>query len=142
MTGRRYLKLLILVTLGVLLLGAIGLTACGYQTTTTTSAIPATPATPATPASGGGNTSPQPVTVQVTLSGFAFSPATVTVPVGSTVIWTNKDSTTHTVTSDGGVFASGNLAVGDTFSHTFNQAGTFQYHCQIHPSMTGKIIVQ
>ena len=137
MTGRRHLKLLILVALGVLLLSAIGLTACGYQSAPTTSAIPATPATPA---SGGGNTS-QPVTEKVALSGFAFAPTTVTVPVGGTVTWTNKDFVAHTVTSDGGVFDSGSLASGKTFSHTFTQAGTFQYHCTVHPSMTGKIIV-
>jgi plastocyanin len=78
----------------------------------------------------------------VTISGFAFSPQTLTVAKGATVAWTNNDSTTHTVTSDTGVWDSGNLAQGKAFSYTFSQTGTFQYHCKIHSSMTAKIVVQ
>lgn len=75
----------------------------------------------------------------VTIQNFAFSPATVTIAKGGTVTWTNKDSTTHTVTFADG---SSDLAGGATFSKTFNDAGTFDYHCSIHPSMTGKVVVQ
>ena len=78
----------------------------------------------------------------VTLQNFAFSPATLTVKVGTTVTWTNKDGTTHTVTSDSGVFNSGNLSPNATFSYTFNNTGTFTYHCSIHTYMTGTVIVQ
>jgi plastocyanin len=78
----------------------------------------------------------------VTIAGFAFLPQTLTVAKGTTVTWTNNDSTTHTVTSDSGVWDSGNLAPGKTFSFTFNQTGTFPYHCNIHSSMTAKIVVQ
>ncbi|HEX7476015.1 MAG TPA: cupredoxin family copper-binding protein [Dehalococcoidales bacterium] len=78
----------------------------------------------------------------VTISGFAFSPPTLTVSKGTTVTWTNNDSTTHTVTSDSSVWDSGNVIVGKTYSFTFNQTGTFPYHCNIHPSMTAKVIVQ
>jgi plastocyanin len=78
----------------------------------------------------------------VSLANFAFSPATLNVTVGTTVTWTNNDSTTHTVTSDTGVFDSGNLAPNSTFSYKFNNAGTFAYHCSIHTSMTGKVIVK
>jgi plastocyanin len=78
----------------------------------------------------------------VTLANFAFSPATLTVKVGTAVTWTNKDSATHTVTSDSGVFDSGNVAVNATYSYTFTKAGTYAYHCSIHTSMKGTVIVQ
>ncbi len=78
----------------------------------------------------------------VTISNFSFSPSSLTVAVGTKVTWTNKDSTTHTVTSDSGVFTSGNLAPNATYSYTFSSAGTFSYHCAIHTYMTGTIKVQ
>ncbi|GEM_PF-4664628 len=77
----------------------------------------------------------------ITIQGFAFSPATITVPVGTKVTWTNKDPATHTVTSDTGLFDSKNLTTGGTFSFTFSQAGSFAYHCNIHPRMTATIVV-
>jgi plastocyanin len=76
------------------------------------------------------------------LSNFSFSPGTITVKIGSSVTWTNKDSTTHTITSDTGAFNSGNLSQGATFSYTFADRGTFAYHCSIHPTMKGTVIVQ
>jgi plastocyanin len=78
----------------------------------------------------------------VTIVNFAFSPATLNVQVGRTVTWTNQDSTTHRVASDSGVFDSGNLVQSATFSYTFNNAGTFAYHCAIHTYMTGNIVVK
>jgi plastocyanin len=78
----------------------------------------------------------------VTISNFAFSPETLPIKVGTKVTWTNNDSVTHTVTSDNGVFNSGSLSPNATFSYTFNSAGTFNYHCSIHTSMKGTIIVQ
>ena len=77
----------------------------------------------------------------ITIQGFAFSPATITVPVGTKVTWTNKDPATHTVTSDTGAFDSKNLTTGNTFSFTFSQAGSFAYHCAIHTRMTATIVV-
>ena len=79
----------------------------------------------------------------VTISGFAFKAGAVKVKTGSTVIWGNHDTTTHTVTSTGGpaTFDSGDLAVGKTFSHTFTTPGTYSYHCSIHASMTGTVVV-
>lgn len=78
----------------------------------------------------------------VSIANFAFSPASVNVNVGDTVTWTNQDSSAHTVTSDTpGVFGSGQLAQGQTFQFTFSQAGTFAYHCAIHPTMTGTVVV-
>ena len=72
---------------------------------------------------------------------FAFTPANLTVPKGSTVRWTNTDSAAHTVTADSGGFSSSTLADGGTFSHEFTTTGTFAYHCAIHPSMTGTVTV-
>jgi plastocyanin len=73
---------------------------------------------------------------------FAFSPQTVTITVGMTIIWTNNTTVSHTVTSNSGhPLNSGLIAPGGTFRHTFKRAGTFGYHCSIHPFMTGTIIV-
>lgn len=84
-------------------------------------------------AAGGGNS--------VAVVDFSFNPATLTLPKGTTVTWTNTGSTTHTVTADDGSFDSGNLPAGQTFSRTFSTAGTFAYHCTIHASMKGTITV-
>jgi plastocyanin len=78
----------------------------------------------------------------VSIAGFSFKPASITIPVGTTVTWTNTDSAGHTVTADDGSFTSATLATGATFSQSFTAAGTFAYHCSIHPSMTATIIVQ
>src|SRR5215207_6548556 len=72
---------------------------------------------------------------------FAFEPATVTVPAGATVTWTNTGSRPHTVTADDGSFDSGRLDPGEQFSQTFDQPGTFTYHCGFHPEMQGEIVV-
>ncbi len=77
----------------------------------------------------------------VAIKDFSFQPASISVVVGSTVTWTNNDTTGHTVTADDGSFDSGTVAPGATFSHTFDTAGTFTYHCNIHPSMTATITV-
>ena len=77
----------------------------------------------------------------VDIKDFAFSPDTITVTKGTTVTWTNKDSAPHTVTGIGTDFTSETLNQGQTYSHTFDEAGTFEYQCHIHPSMRGKVIV-
>ena len=79
----------------------------------------------------------------VEISNFAYSPQEVTVKVGDTVTWTNMDSAIHTVTSDNGnELDSATLSQGDTYSHTFESAGTYDYHCTIHPYMKGKVVVE
>lgn len=78
----------------------------------------------------------------VAVANFAFSPASLTVKVGTKVTWTNNDSVTHTVTENQGAFDSGQLPPGKSFSFTFTKAGTYSYHCNIHPSMTATIVVQ
>jgi plastocyanin len=79
----------------------------------------------------------------VMISGFAFSPQSITVAKGTNVTWTNNDTVTHTVTGDTGADpgSSGNIAVGGTYAYVFNTPGTYTYHCSIHPSMTGTITV-
>lgn len=77
----------------------------------------------------------------VTIQNMAFNPATLNVQVGTTVTWTNKDSATHRVVSDTGLFNSGDLTTGMSYNYTFNQTGSFSYHCSIHPSMTGTVVV-
>jgi plastocyanin len=76
------------------------------------------------------------------ISDFAFSPETITVKVGSAVTWTNHDPFAHSVKSADGTFVSQDLEQGQTFSATFNTAGTFAYICGIHNSMTGTVVVQ
>lgn len=76
----------------------------------------------------------------INIQNFAFSPETLTVKKGTTVIWTNKDNNLHQIKSD--TFNSSQLSKGQTFFFTFNDIGTFNYSCAIHPSMTGKIIVE
>ena len=79
----------------------------------------------------------------VVIQGFSFTPASVTIQQGATVIWTNKDSVTHTVTSDSGTeLDSESLANGQTYTHTFTTPGTYIYYCKIHPSMKGTVIVE
>ena len=79
----------------------------------------------------------------------SYAPAEITVPKGSTVTWTNDDSTIHTVvqgSAQGGsgetpAFDSSIIANGATWEHTFDTAGEFDYYCSLHPFMTGKVTV-
>jgi plastocyanin len=81
-------------------------------------------------------------TFDVSIQNFSYSPAMVTIQQGDSVRWTNNEGT-HTTTSDVGAWNSGILSVGQTFSHRFNDVGTFTYHCDVHgPSMNGQVTVQ
>ena len=80
--------------------------------------------------------------VDINIASRAFSPATITVPVNTTVTWTNNDGMAHTVTSDTGLFDSGTFGAGGTYSYQFTTAGTYNYHCTLHPDMIATIIVQ
>ena len=85
---------------------------------------------------GGGGT-------EVSMADIAFDPAEVTVAVGDTVTWMNDDSVDHDVTADS--FSSGDpggMAPGDTFDHAFEEAGTFDYVCTVHPGMEGSVTVE
>jgi plastocyanin len=87
----------------------------------------------------------QPATLapaEVKIDNFSFGPVTLTVPVGTTVTWTNRDDIPHTVVSTEGVFKSKVLDTDEKYSFTFSKAGTFPYFCSVHPKMTGKVVVQ
>ncbi len=123
--------------------------------------------TPLAPTTG----EPEPATtlqIEVFIEGLAFNPAILpppppapgslppnalapapapapNLPVGTVVLWFNNDSVTHTVTARDNLFDSGNLSPGepgDTFRYTFEQSGTYEYYCKIHPSMVGEIIIE
>jgi LPXTG-motif cell wall-anchored protein len=81
-------------------------------------------------------------TASVSMVDFNFSPATVTIQVGDTVVWTNNGAQPHTSTSDSGIWDSGIVNAGGSFSRTFSSAGSFPYHCNVHPIMTGTVVVQ
>ncbi|MGD1119290.1 MAG: cupredoxin family copper-binding protein [Dehalococcoidales bacterium] len=127
----------LLVFTGVLIMaGLLAVASCSSSATTAPNGGLQTSPPP------GGTTGPDIKPAAVTISGFAFSPATLNISIGTTVTWTNEDSVNHTVTSPSAGFDSGTLANGTTFSHTFNAAGDFEYHCTIHSSMVGHIIVK
>lgn len=77
----------------------------------------------------------------VDITGFSFSPSSVTVVVGDTVTWTNADAQSHTATADGGAFDTGTIGGNASRSVTLTTAGTFAYHCTIHPAMTATLVV-
>ena len=126
--------------------------ASGGEATTTTAAAPATTQDGGGGGGGrggdygyggegGGGSGGKAGAGAVEIANFAFAPGSRSVKVGDSVKWTNQDGATHTVTADDGAFDSGNLADGKSFSFTFDQAGTFAYHCNVHQSMTGKVTV-
>ena len=80
--------------------------------------------------------------MEVKIDYFSFGPAELTVAVGTTVTWTNRDDIPHTVVSTDKVFKSKVLDTDEKFSYTFTQAGSFPYFCSIHPKMTGKVVVK
>jgi plastocyanin len=88
--------------------------------------------TQAVPASG----------VAIEINNFAFTPATVTVPVGTQIIWTNKDETLHNVVSSDKTIKSKLLDTNEKFEFTFTQPGTYSYVCTVHPRMKGTVVVQ
>jgi plastocyanin len=77
----------------------------------------------------------------VQIKDFAYHPATLQIPAGTTVTWTNDDPVPHTASAKDGSFNTGNIATGQSVSLDFTKAGTFDYVCLYHPTMTGTIIV-
>lgn len=96
-----------------------------------TSAATSSSAAPATPQAGNA----------VSINNFKFDPATITVPVGTTVTWTNQDEEPHTIAAKDGSFHSPGLDTHGSYSFTFSTPGTFDYICSIHPFMTGTVVV-
>jgi len=122
---------LCLIVTAVLLIFSFSMAGCAGKTVTTTAAE--TTAAASESSAGAKN--------EITIESNAFKPDSLTIKVGDTVTWINKDSYDHTVKSKTGEFDSGNLANGATFSFTFNKEGTYDYICGIHTFMTGKITV-
>jgi plastocyanin len=77
----------------------------------------------------------------VAIADYHFDPVTLSIHAGDTVVWTNAGPSSHTVTADDSSFDAGVIAAGSTFSHTFEVAGTYAYHCAIHPSMKAEVEV-
>src|SRR5262245_31398071 len=87
-------------------------------------------------------TAPAAPVSRVDIREFAFAPAAVTVPRGTTVTWVNHDEEPHTITSAAGVFGSTGLGHEETFAQTFGQRGTYSYFCALHPHMRATVIVE
>lgn len=139
--------LVVVIVAGILVLAAIGafwVTNSAENEPVTTSPAPqqhdATTAHESTETETQGQEAEQ--TSKVTIEHFAYTPATVTVKKGTTVTWTNQDDVKHDVNADNGAFKSELLDKGESFSYTFNEAGTFKYHCTPHPNMIGTVIVE
>jgi plastocyanin len=81
------------------------------------------------------------VTKAVSITATAFSPTSRTIATTDSIKWTNKDTKSHQVVANNGSFVSPTIAAGKSYTHTFNTAGTFNYHDALHPSLTGKIVV-
>lgn len=123
---KTFLPLLVLLVVGVFVLTGCGSSNTVQKNTATTNN------TNNTNAATTGNA--------ITIKNFTFSPATLTVQKGTIVIWTNEDAGQHQIKST--TFNSNPFGQGQSFSATFDTVGTFDYSCAIHPTMTGKIIVQ
>ena len=130
-----YRYLLWIIALVLVTSSALLLAACGGTLNTNTGTSTPTPTT-----SSNSNT----FHVDIVENGgpYYFSPDTLTIPKGATVIWTNMSNTPHPINSDTGAFSSpGNLLRSDTFEKVFTTAGTYTYHCGLHPYMRGIITV-
>jgi plastocyanin len=121
----------------------VAVAGCSSAATSAPSSAAATSAAPssAAPSSAAASASAASGAPAVAIKGFAFNPATIQAKVGENITWTNDDTVAHTVTLDDGSSKSGNIDSGTTYSHAFAQAGTFTYHCEIHPQMKGTITV-
>ena len=142
----------------VLTLAAAAVFAVACGSPATTAAPTTTGSVPGMVPSGGGATTMPPMSMPdsatsgsaaqapvsataVAIDNFAFAPAAITVKVGTTVTWTNKDQDAHTVTAQDRSFSSAPLNTGATYQFTFTKPGTYAYLCTIHPFMTATVVV-
>jgi plastocyanin len=125
------------ISLPAFLLAAAVAVACFSERSTTAPTVAGDCSIPLTPDLPGATV--------VIIQNFSFQPAQVRVKQGGKVIWANCSAAgdpAHTSTADGGAWTSPLLSPGTTFAHTFDQVGTFPYHCEPHPFMTGSIVVE
>ena len=121
--------------IALVLAAALALAACsGSEAATTTGATTTVTSDLTTTAPAGSQ-------FDVVMESFAFAPAELTVPVGATVTWTNRQGTRHDVVATDGTFASPLFGEDETFSFTFDTPGQYPYVCSIHPGMEGTITV-
>jgi len=83
-----------------------------------------------------------PQTLNISIDNFTFTPAQLTVPTGSKVVWINHDDVPHTIVSNTKAFKSKALDTDDRFEHVFDAPGNYPYFCSVHPHMTAMIIVK
>ena len=143
-------KFLVVATAAVVLMGA----GCNYNSAANAPAPAANQSAVTAPAANTPAVTPpaqttatvpstaQPRNVAVTISNYSFSPNTITIKKGDSVTWTNDDPMPHTISADDNSFKSDYLSTGQSFNYTFNQAGTFGYHCSVHPSMKATVVVE
>jgi plastocyanin len=137
-----------IVLLPLLVVAAFAVAACGGGGGTSAAPTTAAASEPAASAGGGGGggcaagEAGGTADVTVDIKDFAFSPADVSASVGQSIGWTNGDSAPHTATLDDGSCDTGNLSQGATGLLVFNEAGTFPYHCNVHPNMKGTITIE
>jgi plastocyanin len=86
--------------------------------------------------------SPAAGTAAVGIKEFKYAPTALSIPLGTTVRWTNHDEEPHTVTSAQGVFGSTGLSHEETFTQMFTRRGTYEYFCALHPQMRATVVVK
>lgn len=133
----------------VLISSVMFVIACGDGTSSLPTSAPMPTPTPTAPSVPSPTPAPGAQSASVTiparaefLGNRAFVPAELNVAVGTAVTWTNADATSHTSTSDAPGWNSGIVGAGRNFSFTFQTPGTFPYHCDVHPSMVGTVVVR
>ncbi len=126
------------------MVGTVRVVAAGTASAPPAAAPEPTPrptAPPSTTGSSSGSSGGVPAAATLRIVDLAFDPATATVPLGTTVTWTNGGAAVHTVTATDRSFDSGLIGAGATWSRTFDQAGTYAFLCAVHPQMTGRLVV-
>jgi plastocyanin len=129
-----------------MILPALFLAACGGDSDSDTTSESPAPSAESTESEPQGENAPAPSgeavrSAKVAISGFRYDPETVTIQAGGKVTWQNEDPDEHTATLDDGSFTTGALAEGKLKAESFKTLGTYAYHCEIHPQMTGTVEV-
>ena len=137
----KYQKLLNIMVSLALITTVVFAVSCQTQALAPAPTLPSN-GTPLAPITGEPEPPAAPPQIEVIIQGFAFNPDTYNIPVGTTVVWYNDDSVDHTVTARDNSFDSGRISPNETFEYTFQQTGTLEYYCTIHPSMTGKFSIE
>jgi plastocyanin len=136
----------VMTALTAVVAGLVLVTACSSSSKSAGGSTPASGATTSsaggTTSSAGGASTASGKAVTIDVKNFSFNPQKVVVSTGTAVTWKFEDSAQHTVKADNGAFSSTPLSNNQTYSFTFNTAGTYSYICSIHQYMTGSVVVQ